>query len=189
MTTRQEESTKKRSGNASQDTSRTSCPRRHIDDRPHAPRLSKTPGTFSPGAPPSGGRGRASTVRKKATPKAELPPEAPKPDTSKSAIKQFILDNSVCFYHARGQQCPSMVTQGCCPYSHAQQPVPWGAYARIQQKSSSAQTQHDVMALEEEVLTIAIEQLQHAKSALDDTSMPTDLPADKSSEAEALSFN
>ena len=90
-------------------------------------------------------------------PKAELPPEAPKPDTSKSANKQFILDNSVCFYHARGQQCPSMVTQGCCPYSHAQQPVPWGAYARIQQKSPSVQTQHDVMALEEEVLTIAIE--------------------------------
>ena len=44
------------------------------------------------------------------------------------------------------------------------------------------------MALEEEVLTIAIEQLQHAKSALDDTSIPTDLPADESSEAEAPSF-
>ena len=89
MTTRQEESTKKRSGNASQDsqdTSRTSRPRRHIDDRPHAPRLSKTPGTFSPGAPPSGGRGRASTGREKALPKAELPPEAPKPDASESAV-------------------------------------------------------------------------------------------------------
>ena len=121
--------------------------------------------------------------------KAELPPEAPKPDASESAIKQFILDNSVCFYHARGQQCPSMATQGCCPYSHEQQPVTWGAYARIQQKSSSAQTQHDVMALEEEVLTIAIEQLQHSKSALDNTSMPTDFPDDESSEAEALSFN
>ena len=46
-----------------------------------------------------------------------------------------------------------------------------------------------VMALEEEVLTIAIEQLQHSKSALDDTSMPTDLPDDETSEAEALSFN
>ena len=44
------------------------------------------------------------------------------------------------------------------------------------------------MAPEEEVLTIAIEQLQHSKSA-DDTSMPTDYPADESSEAEALSFN
>ena len=69
------------------------------------------------------------------------------------------------------------------PYSHAPQPVPWGAYARILQKSASAQTQHDVMALEEEVLTIAVEQLQHSKSALDDTSMPTDLSADESSEA------
>ena len=67
--------------------------------------------------------------------------------------------------------------------------MPWEAYARIQQKSSSAQTQHDVMALEEEVLTIAIEHVQHSKSALDDTSMPTDLPDDESSEAEALSFN
>ena len=38
------------------------------------------------------------------------------------------------------------------------------------------------MALEEEVLTIAIEQLQHAKSALDDAPMPTDPPADESSE-------
>ena len=45
------------------------------------------------------------------------------------------------------------------------------------------------MVLEEEVLTIAIEQLQHSKSALDDTSMPTDLPDDESSEAEALPFN
>ena len=122
-------------------------------------------------------------------PKAELPPEAPKPDASESAIKQFILDNSVCFYHTRGQQCPSMVDQGCCLYSHAQQPVPWGAYARVQRKSSSAQTKHDVMALEEEVLTIAIEQLQHSKSALDDTFMPADLPDDEPSEAEALSFN
>ena len=124
MTTRQEESTKKRSGNASQDISRTSRPRRHMGDSPHAPRLSKTPGTFSPGAPPSRGRGRDSTGREKAMPKAELPPETPKPDASESAIKQFILDNSACFYHARGQQCPSMATQGCCPYSHAQQPVP-----------------------------------------------------------------
>ena len=96
-------------------------------------------------------------------PKAEIPPEAPKPDASESATKQFILDNSICFYHGRG---PSMVSQECCLYSHAQQPAPWGAYARIQQKSSSAQTQHDVMVLEEEVLTIAIEQLQHSKSAL-----------------------
>ena len=107
-------------------------------------------------------------------PKAELPPEAPKPDTSKSDIKQFILDNSVCFYHARDQQCPCMVAQGCCPYSNAQQPVPWGAYARIQQKSSSAQTQHDVMPFE---------------SALDDKSMLYDLPGDEFSETEALSFN
>ena len=82
-----------------------------------------------------------------------------------------------------------MGAQGCCPYSYAQQPVPWGAYARVQRKSSSAQTKHDVMALEEEVLTIAIEQLQHSKSALDDTFMPTDLPDDEPSEAEALSFN
>ena len=64
-----------------------------------------------------------------------------------------------------------------------------GAYARIQHKSPSVQTQHDVMAYEEEVLTIAIEQLQYSKSALDDTSMPTDLPDDEPSEAEALSFN
>ena len=159
-----------------------------MDDRPHAPKLS-TPGTFSPGAPPSGGRGRASTGRKEATPKAELPPEAPKPDTSKSAIKQFILDNSICFYHVRGQQCPSMGAQGYCSYSHARQPVPWGAYARVQRGSSSGQTQHDVMAPEEELLTIAIEQLQHAKSALDDTPMATDLHDDEPSEAEALSFN
>ena len=45
------------------------------------------------------------------------------------------------------------------------------------------------MALQEEVLTIAIEELQHSKSALDDTPMPTDLPDDEPSEAEALSFN
>ena len=45
------------------------------------------------------------------------------------------------------------------------------------------------MTFEEEVLTIAIEQLQHSKSALDDTSMPTDLPDDEPSEAEDLSFN
>ena len=45
------------------------------------------------------------------------------------------------------------------------------------------------MALEEEVLTIAIEQLQHSKFALDDTFMPTDLPDDEPSEAETLSFN
>ena len=131
-----------------------------------------------------GGRGRASTGREKAMPKAELPPEAPKPDASESAIKQFILDNRVCFYHARGQLCPTMGAQGYCPYSHAQLPVPWGAYARVQRGSSSAQTQHDVMALDEEGLTIAIEQLQHSKSALDDA--PT---ADEPSEAEPLSFN
>ena len=67
--------------------------------------------------------------------------------------------------------------------------MPWGAYARIQRKSSSARTKHDDMALEEEELAIAIEQLQHAKSALDDTFMPTDLPDDEPSEAEALSVN
>ena len=117
-------------------------------------------------------------------PKVELPPEAPKPYASESAIKQFILNNSVCFYHARGQRCPTMGAQGYCPYSHARQPVPWGAYARAQRGSPSGQRQHDVMALEEEELTIAIEQLQHAKSALDDA--PT---ADEPSEAEPLSFN
>ena len=127
-----------------------------MGDRPHAPRLSMSQGTFFPGAPPSGGRGRASTGRK-AMPKAELPPEAPRPDASGSAIKQFIIDNSVCFYHARGQRCPSMVDQGCCPHSHAQQPVPWGTYARLQQKPSSTLTQHDGRTLEEEVLTIATE--------------------------------
>ena len=49
--------------------------------------------------------------------------------------------------------------------------------------------EHDVMALQEEVLTITIEQLQHSKSALDATPMPTDLPDDEPSEAETLSFN
>ena len=46
ITTRQEESTKKRSGNASQDsqdTPRTSRPRRHKDDRPHACLLYTSP--------------------------------------------------------------------------------------------------------------------------------------------------
>ena len=62
--------------------------------------------------------------------------------------------------------------------------MPWGAYARAQRKSSSARTKHDVMALEEEELTIVIEQLQHAKPALDDA--PT---ADEFSEADALSFD
>ena len=62
--------------------------------------------------------------------------------------------------------------------------MPWGAYARIQRKSSSARTKHDDMALEEKELTIAIEQLQHAKSALDDA-----LTADEFSEADALSFD
>ena len=33
-------------------------------------------------------------------PKAEIPPEASKPDASESSIKQFILDNSIWFYHA-----------------------------------------------------------------------------------------
>ena len=115
-------------------------------------------------------------------PKADLPPEALKPEASDSAIKQFILDNNVCFYHARGQQCPSMVNQGCCPYSHAQQPVPWGAYARVQRLRSPVRTKHEIMALEEEQLTIALEQLQHAKSALDDTSRSTHLPADEPAE-------
>ena len=100
-------------------------------------------------------------------PKVELSPEAPKPDAPESTIKQFILDNSVCFYHARGQRCPTKGAQGYCPYSHAQQPVPWGAYARVQRRSSSGQTQHDVMALEE------------------DDAPTTDEP----SEAEPLSFN
>jgi len=36
------------------------------------------------------------------TPKAELPPDASKPDAAESAIKQFILDNGARFYHARG---------------------------------------------------------------------------------------
>ena len=85
---------------------------------------------------------------------------------------------------AGGQRCPTMVNQGCCPYSHAQQPVPWGAYARIERKPSAARSKHDVMALEEEELTIAIEQLQHAKSALNDA--PT---ADDFSEADALSLD
>ena len=85
-----------------------------------------------------------------------------------------------------------MPQHGCprvLPLLKRTQPVPWGAYARVQRRSFSAQTQHDVMALEEEVLTIAIEQLQRSKSALDDTFTPTDLPDDEPSEAEALSFN
>ena len=159
MTTRQEESTKKQSGNAPQDMSRTSCPRRHVDGRPGF-RKRREP---SPRAP------RIAEVED-ALPPAELPPEAPKPDASESAIKQFILDNSVCFYHARGRLCPSIFTQGCRPYSHAQQPVLWGAYARIQQKSSSAQTQHDVRALEEEVLIIAMEPVSYTHLTLPTTS-------------------
>ena len=116
------------------------------------------------------------------TPKAELPPDASKPDAVESAIKQFILDNGACFYHARGQPCCGIVDQGCCPYSHAPQPVPWGAYARARRKPPSARTKHKVMAFEEEQLTITLEQLQHAKSALDDTSRSIDLPADEPSE-------
>ena len=56
--------------------------------------------------------------------------------------------------------------------------------SRLQPKSSKT-SEH----LKRKVLTIEIEQLQHSKSALDDTFMPTDLPVDEPSEAEALSFN
>ena len=45
------------------------------------------------------------------------------------------------------------------------------------------------MALEEEVLTIAIEQLQHSKSALNDTFRSTDLLDHEPSEVEPLSSN
>ena len=161
---------------------------RHVDDRPHTPRLSKTPGTFSRGALPSGGRGRASTGRENTMPKAELPPEAPKPDAS-SRLSSSSSWTTAFYSTARGvNDAPAWVPTGTAP-THKHRPVPWGAYARVQRRSSSAQTKHDVMAFQEEVLTIAIEKLQHSKSALDDTPMPTDLPDDRSSEgASSRSF-
>ena len=45
------------------------------------------------------------------------------------------------------------------------------------------------MALEEEVLTIIIKQLQHSKSALDDTSRSTDPPAEEPSEVRLEGFD
>ncbi|CAB1113987.1 unnamed protein product [Ectocarpus sp. CCAP 1310/34] len=108
-----------------QETSRAARPRRSIDDRPNAPRLSERQGTFSPGTRSTGNRSQG---RKRAMPKAELPLDAPKPDSAPEEIKRYIFSKGVCISHARGLQCSNMVNQGCCPYSHAPQPVPWGAY-------------------------------------------------------------
>lgn len=53
-----------------------------------------------------------------------------------------------------------MVEKGCCPYSYAQQPVPWGAYSRPPQKVSTHPVDGNVVALQDMHLT-AIEQLAY----------------------------
>ena len=83
---------------------------------------------------------------------------------------------------------PAWLPKGVAP-THTHSSRCRGEHTLESNRGRPQPTQHDVMALEEEVLTIAIEQLKHPNSALDDTSMSIDLPDDESSEAEALSFN
>ena len=125
MTARQEESTKERSGNASQDsqdTSRTSPPQRHLDDRPHAPRLSKTPGTFVPGAPPSGSRGRASHAVRKPHLRPNSPPRR-RNQMPRSRLSSSSSGTTASASTTRGvNTAPAWLPKGVAP-THAQKPV------------------------------------------------------------------
>lgn len=63
--------------------------------------------------------------------KAQLAADAPRPgDSTDSAISEYISRHRVCFSHAHGETCRRMAKRGQCPYSHADDPIPFNSYPR-----------------------------------------------------------
>lgn len=126
---------------------------------------------------------RPQGARRKAMPQGELPAEAPKADGSPEEIQRYIRANGVCFYHARGQPCPSMRETGCCPYSHAPSPIYWGAYPRQASQQRTSQMEREKREQAQELMAIQDEQLgyQHNQEDPDFDDSPdsqTELTAD-----------
>lgn len=155
--------TRKRSWEGQRDFSRQGVkPRRSYQDSSHTERSQERPGTFQEKRVSfsSGARGdrddatHRPCVRGLKPPTGQLPPEAPRPDGLEDDIRQYIISQGVCFYHARGQQCPNMVNHTRCNYSHTQQPIPWGVYPRKKRTSK-----------ERELALIQLEQLDHSEAS------------------------
>ena len=102
-------------------------------------------------------------------PPGQLASDAPRPDGSDDDIRKYIIAKGVCFYHARGQECPNMKERHFCRYLHTDNPVPFGSYPRQSKQSN-----------EKELAMIQLEQLDHQEA-----SKPTSL--DDFSDSERIS--
>ncbi|CAB1112528.1 unnamed protein product [Ectocarpus sp. CCAP 1310/34] len=82
-------------------------------------------------APGATDDGRRSSTTSRSRRRAQLPAEAPRSgESSEIDISEYIARHRVCFSHARGEVCQRMTTRGRCPYSHAEEPIPFNSYPR-----------------------------------------------------------
>ena len=165
--------TRKRGGEDAEDLSRHAPrPRRRDQDDTASSSRPNERRTFSQGA-----RANDQDYQKRRQPKrgnimkppGQLAPDAPSPNSSDDDIRKYIIANGVCFYHARGQQCPNMAKHLFCRYQHSDHPVPFGSYPRQSKQSN-----------EKELAMIQLEQLDHQEA-----SKPTSL--DDFSDSERVS--
>eukprot|EP00903_Cladosiphon_okamuranus_P011770 g11064.t1 len=70
--------------------------------------------------------------------KAPTAGNAPSPDDPKSIMDKYIMAQRVCFSHARGTICNSMTTKGRCPFSHAEDVIPFRSYPDPDPKATQA---------------------------------------------------
>eukprot|EP00903_Cladosiphon_okamuranus_P017349 g15983.t1 len=70
--------------------------------------------------------------------KPQLPEDAPSPEDPKSVIDKYIMTQRVCFNHARGTICNRMATKGRCPFSHAEDVIPFRSYPDPEPKTTQA---------------------------------------------------
>ncbi|CAB1106551.1 unnamed protein product [Ectocarpus sp. CCAP 1310/34] len=160
--------TRKRQRDYQQQSPAASRPKRHFNKSPTTQRPAEGQRTFSSWAQPRGGRNQGRHRRRRAMPmpKTELPADAPKPSADKQVIDDYIVSKKVCFFHAREKQCPKMVEQGCCPYLHTTQPIPFGAYPRDYNTKPPANEEEARLANQHELLMVQAEQLQHDQTEL-----------------------
>ena len=126
---REQERKRRFEGQGHEARSQATKPRRtDYSDKPNTSRFQERRGSsFQRGGAPTPRQQRRRDFK---PPVGKLPPDAPQPDGSEEEIKNYIMDSRTCFYHARGECCPSMTEKFFCQYSHAQEPIPWGAYPR-----------------------------------------------------------
>lgn len=113
----------------------------------------------------------------------QLAADAPPPTAANGVIQKYIMDKRVCFDHARGVPCGRMNASGQCPYSHAHDIIPYGAYRRDRTTLSAFDDYLDENALHHASEVLAV--IASADMATDDTAAIDTTAATATQEADA----